>query len=119
MSLTILDPPSDLPPGPFLSIFVVHEILDAEKYAAYQKISDGQALKPKQFGGEVVGFAKPPINFAVDQKALAVAVIRWPNFESYRAWRGQPIYQQSGVPELHAAAERESVYFVPIQAPRT
>ncbi|MBL8644732.1 MAG: hypothetical protein JNK21_12420 [Rhodospirillaceae bacterium] len=114
MSLFALEPPADLPPGPFLSVFVVHEILDAAKYAAYQQISDGQSLKPRHFGGDVVGFAKPPINFAVADSAVAVAVIKWPDFDSYRRWRGQPIYQQPGVPELHAAAERESVYFIPI-----
>jgi uncharacterized protein (DUF1330 family) len=116
MSLFALDPPPNLAPGPFVSVFVVHEILDAEKYAAYQKISDGQALKPNHFGGEVLAFAKPPINFAVDQPALAMAVIKWPDFDSYRRWRGQPIYQQPGVPELHAQAERESVYFLPFRA---
>lgn len=114
MSLTALSPPPDLPPGPFLSVFVVHAILDAEKYRAYQRISDHQALKPMHFGGEVLGFAKPPINFSVAESARAVAVIRWPDFEAYRRWRGQSVYQAPGVPELHAQAERESVYFIPL-----
>jgi uncharacterized protein (DUF1330 family) len=116
MSLVALDPPPDLPPGPFVSVFVVHEILDAAKYAAYQQISDGQSLKPRHFGGEVLAFAKPPINFAVAERAVAVAVIKWPNFDSYRRWRGQPVYRQPGVAELHAAAERESVYFLPLRS---
>jgi hypothetical protein len=114
MSLTHLEPPPDLPPGPFVSVFVVHEILDAEKYAAYQKISDGESLKPHHFGGKVLAFAKPPIHFATVERAVAVAAIAWPDFEAYRRWRGQEVYRRPGVAELHAAAERESVYFVPM-----
>jgi hypothetical protein len=119
MSLTVLTPPRDLPPGPFLSVFVVHAVLDHDKYRAYQQISDGRALKPAHFGGEVLGFAKPPINVAAVEHAHAVAVIRWPDFDAYRRWRGQAVYQAPGVPELHAAAERESVYFLPLSSRMT
>jgi hypothetical protein len=115
MSLRHFDPPADLPPGPFVSVFVVHEILDVEKYAAYQKISDGQSLKPGHFGGTVLAFAKPPIHFAAIETAVAIAVIAWPDFESYRRWRGQEVYRRPGVADLHAAAERESVYFIPVK----
>jgi uncharacterized protein (DUF1330 family) len=116
LSLVALEPPSDLPPGPFISVFVVHEILDRAAYEAYQRISDEQAVKPPAFGGRVLAFAKPPLHLAGPHPAVAVAVIAWPDFDAYRAWRGQPVYAAPGVAALHAAAERESVHLLPLRA---
>lgn len=114
---TLFDPDREVPEalkaGPFISVFVVHSIADAEAYAAYQEISDGQSLKPGAFGGEVLGFSKPVFRFVGPEDAHALAVIRWPDFESFKAWRTQPVYAAEGVADLHAKAERESVYFLP------
>lgn len=114
---SLFDPDRELPDtvhnGPFLSVFVVHGITDAEAYAQYQAISDGKSLKPHHFGGEVLGFAKPAFRFVGPQDAHAVAVIRWPDFAAFRAWRTQKAYGADGVAELHAKAESESVYFLP------
>ncbi len=114
---TLFDPEREVPEavinGPFLSVFVVHGITDAEAYAAYQALSDGQSLKPGHFGGEVLGFSKPAFRFVGPEDAHAVAVIRWPDFAAFRAWRTQEVYSADGVAELHAQAESESVYFLP------
>jgi hypothetical protein len=105
--------PDGLRAGPFLSVFVVHAVLDQEAYEQYQAISDGQSLKPDHFGGEVIGFSKPVFTFLGPEQAHAVAIIRWPGFHSFEAWRTQDVYSRPGVAELHAKAERESVYFLP------
>lgn len=114
---TLFDPDREVPDafraGPFISVFVVHGIKDAEVYAAYQAVSDGQSLKPKHFGGEVLGFSKPVFRFIGPEASHAVAVIRWPDFEAFKAWRTQPTYATEAVADLHAKAERESVYFLP------
>lgn len=114
---TLFDPDREVPEsfkaGPFISVFVVHNIADAEAYERYQSISDGQSLKPVEFGGEVLGFSKPVFRFVGPEEAHAVAVIRWPDFDSFKAWRTQPVYAAEGVSDLHAQAERESVYFIP------
>ncbi|MDG2243089.1 MAG: DUF1330 domain-containing protein [Rhodospirillaceae bacterium] len=114
---TLFDDMRDVPEfvkcGPFLSVFVAHNIVDEKAYEAYQAISDGDSLKPSHFGGEVLGFSKPAFRFVGPEEAHAVAVIRWPNFETFTAWRTQPAYAAEGVSELHAKAERESVYFLP------
>lgn len=117
---TLFDPDRDVPEqfrsGPFLSVFLVHGILDQEIYDRYQSISDGQSLKPKEFGGEVLGFSKPVFKFLGPEEAHAVAVIRWPHFDAFKAWRTQEVYSGKAVAELHAKAERESVYFLPCHA---
>ena len=114
---TLFDPdrgvPVELKAGPFLSVFVVHNIADPEAYDRYQSLSDGQSLKPKHFGGTVLGFSKPVFKFLGPEEAHAVAVIRWPNFEAFKAWRTQDVYSGTDVAELHAKAERESVFFLP------
>lgn len=114
---TLFDPDRDVPEafksGAFISVFLVHGIADAEAYAAYQAVSDGKSVKPGAFGGEVLGFSKPAFRFVGPEEAHAVAVIRWPDFESFRAWRTQPVYSADGIADLHAKAERESVYFLP------
>jgi len=99
--------------GPFLSVFIAHNVIDETAYEAYQAISDGDTVKPSQFGGEVLGFSKPAFRFVGPEEAYAVAVIRWPSFEAFKAWRTQPVYAADGVADLHATAERESVYFLP------
>ncbi len=90
---TLFDPdrdvPEDLKKAPFLSVFVVHGILDQEVYDRYQSISDGQSLKPKEFGGEVLGFSKPVFKFLGPEEAHAVAVIRWPDFEAFKSLAGK------------------------------
>lgn len=114
---TLFDPDREVPDAfktrPFISVFVVHGIADAEAYATYQTISDDQSIKPPAFGGEVLGFTKPAFRFVGPEEAHAVAVIRWPDFESFKAWRTQPTYASEGVGDLHAKAEHESVYFLP------
>lgn len=114
---TLFDHTRDVPEfaksGPFISVFIAHNIVDETAYEAYQAISDGDSLKPSEFGGEVLGFSKPVFRFVGPEEAHAVAVIRWPNFEAFTAWRTQPVYAAEGVPDLHAKAERESVYFLP------
>lgn len=114
---TLFDPGREVPDefenGPFISVFVVHGVADSEVYARYQEISDGQSRKPPEFGGEVLGFSKPVFRFVGPEEAHAVAVIRWPNFDAFKAWRTQPVYAADGVADLHAKAERESVYFLP------
>lgn len=114
---TLFDPDREVPDafqnGPFLSVFVVHGVKDPEAYQRYQQISDGQSLKPAHFGGEVIGFSKPVFRFLGPEDAHAVAVIRWPDFESFTAWRTQDVYSGAAVADLHARAERESVYFLP------
>jgi len=114
---TLFDPDREVPEsfktGPFISVFVVHNIAHAEAYERYQSISDGESLKPGEFGGEVLGFSKPVFRFVGPEEAHAVAVIRWPDFGSFKAWRTQPTYAAAGVSDLHARAERESVYFLP------
>ena len=110
---TLFDETREIPEavreGPFLSVFVAHNVVDPKAYEAYQAISDGKSLKPSHFGGEVMGFSKPAFRFIGPE----VAVIRWPNFAAFTAWRTQPVYAAEGVADLHAAAERESVYFLP------
>jgi uncharacterized protein (DUF1330 family) len=114
---TLFDDERDIPEavqtGPFLSVFVVHGIRDPDAYARYQAISDGKSLKPTHFGGEVLGFAKPVFRFVGPEDAHAVAVIRWPDFAAFRSWRTQEVYAADGVADMHAAAESESVYFLP------
>lgn len=114
---SLFDPDREVPDaikaGPFLSVFVVHGIANEESYRRYQAISDGKSHKPSEYGGDVMGFSKPVFRFLGPEDAHALAVIRWPNFESFAAWRTQPVYAADGVAELHAAAERESVYFLP------
>jgi len=114
---TLFDPEREVPEalknGAFLSVFVVHGIADEDAYARYQAISDGQSHKPGVFGGQVLGFSKPAFRFVGPEDAHAVAVIRWPDFASFKAWRTQPVYAADGVADLHAQAERESVYFLP------
>ena len=114
---TLFDPDREVPEalkdGPFLSVFVAHKVVDRDAYKAYQAISDGQSLRPAHFGGEVLGFSKPAFRFIGPEEAQTVAVILWPNFDAFKAWRTQPVYMAEGVAELHAAAERESVYFLP------
>ena len=114
---TLFDPDREVPDalktGPFLSVFIVHGIADSEAYERYQAISDGQSDKPIKFGGQVIGFSKPAYRFVGPEEAHALAVIRWPNFEAFKAWRTQPIYAADGVADLHAEAELESVYFLP------
>ncbi|MBT4739158.1 MAG: DUF1330 domain-containing protein [Rhodospirillaceae bacterium] len=114
---TLFDETREIPEavreGPFLSVFVAHNVVDPKAYEAYQAISDGKSLKPSHFGGEVMGFSKPAFRFIGPEDARAVAVIRWPNFAAFTAWRTQPVYAAEGVADLHAAAERESVYFLP------
>ena len=114
---TLFDPDREVPEalkqGEFLSVFVVHGIADADAYARYQAISDGQSKKPGLFGGHVLGKNYDAFRFVGPEDAQAVAVIRWPDFESFKAWRTQPVYAAEGVADLHAQAERESVYFLP------
>lgn len=114
---TLFDPdrevPANLKAGPFLSVFIVHGVADADSYQRYQAISDGQSDKPAQFGGQVIGFSKPAFRFVGPEEAHALAVIRWPEFEAFKAWRTQPVYAADGVADLHAEAERETVYFLP------
>ena len=112
----LLDPlriPDAIKTGPFISLFVVHEVLDQAAYREYQAISDGQSLKPHEFGGQVLGFSKPVFRLLGPENAHAVAVIRWPNLDSFKAWRTQEVYSRPGVAELHDRAERETVYFLP------
>ncbi|MDE0801296.1 MAG: hypothetical protein OSB02_11245 [Rhodospirillaceae bacterium] len=114
---TLFDPDREVPDalkaGPFLSVFIVHGIANAEAYERYQLISDGQSDKPTKFGGQVMGFSKPAFRFVGPEEAHALAVIRWPDFEAFKAWRTQPVYVACGIADLHAEAERESVYFLP------
>ena len=42
----------------------------------------------------------------------AIAIIRWPNFDSFKAWRTQAIHSEDGVVGLHARAQWESVCFL-------
>ncbi len=114
---TLFDPDRDVPEtlrdGPFLSVVVAHNVIDPKAYEAYQAISDGKSLRPSHFGGEVLGFSKPAFRFVGPEDAHAVVVIRWPHFSAFTAWRTQPVYAADGVADLHASAERESVYFLP------
>ena len=86
--------PSFVYEGPFLSIFVVHKIKDIEAYKKYQKISDNECLKPSSFGGEVLGFSKPVFRFIGPEEAVALAVIKWPNFDCFKKWRTQEKYSR-------------------------
>ena len=94
---TLFDPDREVPDefkvGPFITVFVVHGILDQEAYDRYQAISDGKSLKPPRFGGEVLAFSKPVFRFIGSENAHAVAVIRWPNFEAFKAWRTHEVYR--------------------------
>lgn len=101
-----------LPPGPFVSVFVIHEILDAEAFARFQPRSDGESLKPAEFNGNVIAFARPPVVAPGGELVVTMAVIEWPNAESFLAWRFQPLYDESML-RLRAQAERGSVYFLP------
>jgi uncharacterized protein (DUF1330 family) len=101
-----------LPPGPFVSIFLIHEILDEEAFAEYQPKSDGNSRKPPAFGGTVIAFARPPIIAPGGEPAVTMAVIEWPDAESFLAWRFQPLYDEAML-RLRAKAERGSVYFLP------
>jgi hypothetical protein len=101
-----------LPPGPFVSVFVTHEILDREAFAAFQPRSDGESLKPPHFGGTVIAFARPPVVAPGGQPVVTMAVIEWPDPASFLAWRFQPLYDEAML-ELRAQAERGSVYFLP------
>jgi len=117
---TLFDPdrkvPDEFEVGPFISVFVVHGILDQEIYDRYQAISDGESLKPAHFGGEVLGFSKPVFRFVGPEDVHAVAVIRWPHFDAFKAWRTQEVYSGEKMAGLHANSERESVYFLPCDA---
>jgi hypothetical protein len=101
-----------LPPGPFVSIFLIHEILDAAAFAEYQPKSDGNSRKPPEFGGRVVAFARPPFVAPGGEPAVTMAVIEWPDTASFLAWRFQPLYDEAML-NLRAKAERGSVYFLP------
>lgn len=107
---SLFDPEREVPDGlrtgPFLSVFVVHDVVDADAYREYQAMSDGESQKPSEFGGEVLGFSKPVFRFVGPKESHAVAVIRWPDFEAFKAWRTQPVYAMAGVADLHAQAER-------------
>jgi|GEM_PF-3357731 len=102
-----------LPVGPFLSVFVTHEILDAEAFAQFQPRSDGESLKPPTFGGRVIAFARPPVVASGGEPVVTLAVIEWPDPASFLAWRFQPLYDEAML-ALRARAERGSVYFLPI-----
>lgn len=101
-----------LPPGPFLSVFVIHEILDAEAFARFQPRSDGESLKPPAFGGTVLGFARPPVAAPGSDPVVTLAVIEWPDSRSFLDWRFQPLYDPAML-RLRAQAERGSLYFLP------
>jgi hypothetical protein len=103
---------ASLPPGPFVSVFVTHEILDAEAFARFQPRSDGESRKPAGFGGTVIAFARPPVVAAGGEPVVTMAVIEWPDAESFLAWRFQPLYDEAML-RLRAQAERGSVYFLP------
>jgi hypothetical protein len=103
---------AQLPPGPFLSVFLIHEILDAEAFALYQPQSDGRSHKPPAFGGTVIAFARPPFIAPGGEPAVTMAVIEWPDAASFLAWRFQPLYDEAML-HLRAKAERGSVYFLP------
>lgn len=101
-----------LPPGPFLSVFVIHEILDAAAFARFQPRSDGESLKPPTFGGTVLGFSRPPVAAPGADPVVTLAVIEWPDVASFLDWRFQPLYDAQML-RLRAQAERGSLYFLP------
>lgn len=101
-----------LPPGPFVSIFLIHEILDEAAFAEYQPKSDGNSRKPPEFGGTIIAFARPPVIAPGGEPAVTMAVIEWPDAQSFLAWRFQPLYDEAML-HLRAKAERGSVYFLP------
>jgi len=103
----------ELPPGPFVSVFVTHEILDPDAFAAFQPRSDGESLKPSSYGGRVVAFARPPLVAPGSDPVVTMAVIEWPDAERFLAWRFQPLYDAAML-ALRAQAERGSVYFLPV-----
>lgn len=103
---------AQLPPGPFLSVFVTHEILDPDAFAAFQPRSDRESLKPPAFGGQVLAFSRPPLVVAGGEPAVTLAVIEWPDPASFLAWRFQPLYDEAML-RLRAQAERGSVYLLP------
>jgi hypothetical protein len=102
-----------MPAGPFVSVFVTHEVLDAEAFARFQPRSDGESLKPASFGGRVIAFARPPVVAPGGEPVVTMAVIEWPDAASFLAWRFQPLYDEAML-ALRARAERGSVYFLPV-----
>lgn len=104
---------ANVPPGPFVSVFVTHEILDGEAFARFQPRSDRESVKPASFGGRVVAFARPPVFAPGSEPVVTMAVIEWPDPQSFLAWRFQPLYDQAML-ALRAQAERGSVYFLPL-----
>ncbi len=103
---------TNLPSGPFVSVFVTHEILDAEAFAGFQPRSDADSVKPAQFGGTVLAFARPPVVALGGDPVVTMALIEWPDAASFLAWRFQPLYDAAML-RLRAQAERGSVYFLP------
>ena len=99
--------------GPFVSVFVTHEILDADAFAEFQPRSDGESVKPAGFGGRVIAFARPPVVAPGGESVVTMAVIEWPDPASFLAWRFQPLYDEAML-ALRARAERGSVYFLPV-----
>ncbi len=104
---------AQLPVGPFISVFITHEILDADAFAAFQPRSDGESVKPAGFGGRVIAFARPPVLAPGSESVVTMAVIEWPDAASFLAWRFQPLYDEAML-ALRARAERGSVYFLPV-----
>lgn len=102
-----------LPAGPFVSVFVTHEILDAQAFASFQPRSDAESVKPAGYGGRVITFARPPVVAAGGEPVVTMAVIEWPDAEAFLAWRFQPLYDPAML-ELRSRAERGSVYFLPV-----
>jgi hypothetical protein len=102
-----------LPAGPFVSVFITHEILDPDAFAAFQPRSDGESSKPPRFGGRVIAFARPPVAAPGSEPVVTMAVIEWPDPASFLAWRFQPLYDEAML-ALRAKAERGSVYFLPL-----
>jgi fermentation-respiration switch protein FrsA (DUF1100 family) len=102
-----------LPPGPFVSVFVTHGILDPAAFAAFQPRSDAESLKPAAYGGRVIAFARPPVVAPGGEPVVTMAVIEWPDAGRFLAWRFQPLYDAAML-ALRAQAERGSVYFLPV-----
>lgn len=101
-----------LPPGPFVSVFVTHEVLDPEAFAAFQPRSDAESVKPAGYGGRVIAFARPPRVAPGGESVVTMAVIEWPDADAFLAWRFQPLYDAAML-ELRSRAERGSLYFLP------
>lgn len=104
---------ASLPTGPFVSVFVTHEILDADAFDRFQPRSDQESAKPASFGGRVIAFARPPVVAPGGESVVTMAVIEWSDPASFLAWRFQPLYDEAML-ALRARAERGSVYFLPV-----